>query len=96
MVVVKSQRTVRLRQGQIGMLPMDFLRVRDVDQADPRYGSLTPAQWMCVALFLFGLFMLRKVRQIKASGQDPQDMVALSGGAPPLASRASPDVTGPA
>ena len=56
---------------------MDFLRVRDVDQADPRYGSLTPAQWMCVALFLFGLVMVHKVRQIKASGHDPQDMVAL-------------------
>ena len=65
---------------------MDFLRVRDVDQADPRYGSLTPAQWMCVALFLFGLYMARKVQQIKASGQDPQDMVALSGRAPPLTS----------
>lgn len=40
---------------------MDFLRIRDVDQADPRYGSLTPAQWMCVALFLFGLYMLTRV-----------------------------------
>jgi phosphatidylglycerol:prolipoprotein diacylglycerol transferase len=69
---------------------MDFLRVRDVDQADPRFGGLTPAQWMCVALFLFGLYIARKVQQIKASGKDPQDMVALPGGAPPLASRASP------
>jgi phosphatidylglycerol:prolipoprotein diacylglycerol transferase len=57
---------------------MDFIRVRDVDQADPRFGSLTPAQWMCVALFLFGLYMATKVRQIKASGKDPQDMVALA------------------
>jgi phosphatidylglycerol:prolipoprotein diacylglycerol transferase len=56
---------------------MDFLRVRDIDQADPRYGSLTPAQWMCVALFLFGLYMLTKVRAIKASGKDPMDMVSL-------------------
>jgi phosphatidylglycerol:prolipoprotein diacylglycerol transferase len=56
---------------------MDFLRVRDIDQADPRYGSLTPAQWMCVALFLFGLYMLTKVRAIKASGKDPMDVVSL-------------------
>lgn len=56
---------------------MDFLRVRDVDQADPRYGQLTPAQWMCVALFLFGLVMLARVRQIKASGRDPMDLVSL-------------------
>lgn len=56
---------------------MDFLRIRDVDQADPRYGSLTPAQWMCVALFLFGLYMLTRVRAIKASGKDPMDLVSL-------------------
>lgn len=54
---------------------MDYLRVRDVAQADPRYGSLTPAQWACVALFLFGLVMVWKVRQIKKSGVDPQERV---------------------
>ncbi len=54
---------------------MDFLRVRDVDQADPRYGGLTPAQWACVALFLFGLVMVARVRAIKKSGKDPQDML---------------------
>jgi phosphatidylglycerol:prolipoprotein diacylglycerol transferase len=54
---------------------MDYLRVRDVDQADPRYGGLTPAQWSCVALFTFGLVMIAKVRQIRASGRDPQDML---------------------
>ncbi len=56
---------------------MDFLRVRDVDQADPRYGMLTPAQWMCVVLFLFGIAMLFRIRQIKASGRDPMDLVAM-------------------
>lgn len=56
---------------------MDFIRVRDVDQADPRFGSLTPAQWMCVALFLFGLFMAYRVQQIKKSGKDPMDLVSL-------------------
>ena len=54
---------------------MDYLRVRDVDQADPRYAGLTPAQWSCVALFVLGLVMVAKVRQIKKSGKDPQDML---------------------
>lgn len=56
---------------------MDFLRVRDVEQADPRYGALTPAQWSCVGLFVFGLVMVARVRQIKASGRDPMDDLAL-------------------
>jgi phosphatidylglycerol:prolipoprotein diacylglycerol transferase len=37
---------------------MDFLRIRGGDGADPRYGGLTPAQWECVALFAYGLYML--------------------------------------
>ncbi len=56
---------------------MDFLRIRDVDQADPRYGALTPAQWACVALFVFGLVMIKRVRDISASGSDPMDLVSL-------------------
>lgn len=54
---------------------MDFLRVRDVDQADPRYGGLTPAQWACVALFVFGLVMVKRARDLAASGKDPQDLL---------------------
>lgn len=56
---------------------MDFIRVRDVDQADPRYAMLTPAQWMCIVLFMFGIAMVFRVRQIKASGRDPMDLVSL-------------------
>lgn len=56
---------------------MDFLRVINVDQADPRYGGLTPAQWSCVGLFTFGIVMYRHTRRIKASGQDPADYVTL-------------------
>ncbi len=58
---------------------MDFLRVKDIENADPRYGSLTPAQWACVALFSFGLVMVWKILQIRKSGVDPQDLVALPG-----------------
>jgi phosphatidylglycerol:prolipoprotein diacylglycerol transferase len=54
---------------------MDFLRIKDGEAADPRYGGFTPAQWACVALFVFGLVMLARVRQIVKSGRDPMDLV---------------------
>jgi phosphatidylglycerol:prolipoprotein diacylglycerol transferase len=50
---------------------MDFLRIRGVESADPRYGALTPAQWACIALFVLGLVMVRKVMQLRKSGVDP-------------------------
>jgi len=37
---------------------LDFLRIRQGAEADPRYASLTPAQWACIALALFALGML--------------------------------------
>lgn len=58
-------------------LAMDFLRVKDGESADPRYAGFTPAQWACVALFVFGLVMVARVRQIAKSGEDPTDLVAL-------------------
>jgi len=57
---------------------MDFLRVRDVDNADPRYGPFTPAQWAAFGLFVFGLVMVAKVRSLRNSGRDPLDLLALS------------------
>lgn len=70
---------------------MDFLRIRDMDNADPRYGMLTPAQWACIALFLFGLVMVREVRRLKRAGIDPMDRVSLArGDAPPPAVEIEP------
>ena len=54
---------------------MDFLRITDGDQADPRYGGLTPAQWECIALFGFGLAMLAYVVRLKKRGEDPTELV---------------------
>ncbi|HVH48101.1 MAG TPA: prolipoprotein diacylglyceryl transferase family protein [Labilithrix sp.] len=54
---------------------MDFLRVRDIENADPRYGSFTPAQWACIGLFGLGLFMVRRILQIRKSGEDPLDLL---------------------
>lgn len=54
---------------------MDFLRVKDMENADPRYGHLTPAQWACVALFTFGLVMVAKITQLRRTGEDPLEML---------------------
>jgi len=52
---------------------MDYLRITDGDSADPRYGSLTPAQWMCIVLFAFGLALAARVSSLKKRGIDPLD-----------------------
>lgn len=54
---------------------MDFLRITDGDVADPRYGHLTPAQWECVALFAWGLYVVFRMRQNQAKGFDPASLV---------------------
>ncbi len=43
---------------------MDFLRLAE---HDARYAGLTPAQWLCIALFLFGLVLLRRIQRIAAA-----------------------------
>ena len=48
-----------------------------VSAVRPGLGAFTPAQWMCVALFVFGLVMVAKVRKLKASGKDPMELVSL-------------------
>jgi phosphatidylglycerol---prolipoprotein diacylglyceryl transferase len=45
----------RLRFG------LDFLRLDDPEGGDLRYGSLTPAQWACLALFLMGLVIYARM-----------------------------------
>lgn len=62
---------------------MDFLRITDGVNADPRYGGLTPAQWECVALFLFGVGMLIYIRSLKARGFDPASLVMAPADEPP-------------
>lgn len=56
---------------------MDFLRVKDVENADPRYGNFTPAQWACIALFLLGVFMVFFIRKLRARGEDPLDRLLV-------------------
>jgi phosphatidylglycerol:prolipoprotein diacylglycerol transferase len=49
---------------------MDFLRVPESQGGDPRDAGLTPAQWSCIALFVYGLVMIAYVRRWNARGID--------------------------
>ncbi len=49
---------------------MDFLRLPQSEGGDTRYGSLTPAQWCCMVLFLYSLSMVFYVRSLRARGID--------------------------
>lgn len=54
---------------------MDFFRITDGDTADIRYGTLTFAQYCCIALFVFGCVMVAVVRANQKKGFDPQELV---------------------
>jgi phosphatidylglycerol---prolipoprotein diacylglyceryl transferase len=49
---------------------MDFLRIPANDGGDTRYGALTPAQWSCMALFLYSFLMIFYVRRLNTRGID--------------------------
>ena len=55
---------------------LDFLRARDkargVGDIDPRHFGLTPAQWLCVALLLIGIYFLRRAYRAQALGETPR------------------------
>jgi phosphatidylglycerol:prolipoprotein diacylglycerol transferase len=54
---------------------MDFLRIPETDGGDTRYAGLTPAQYGCIALFLYGLAMIGYVRRLQARGIQLADAV---------------------
>jgi len=45
---------------------MDFLRNPASENGDTRYAGLTPAQYGCIGLFLFGIWMIFYVRSLRA------------------------------
>ena len=61
---------------------LDFLRLEGTFGADPRYGGLTPAQWLCIALLIFGIVLLRNVIVLRRRGDDPLHAVIASQGSP--------------
>ncbi|HWE25261.1 MAG TPA: prolipoprotein diacylglyceryl transferase family protein [Myxococcales bacterium] len=57
----------------IGRFLLDFLRARDLPYVDARYVGLTPAQWFCLALIVYGL-----VRVTRAMRHPPEPSAARS------------------
>lgn len=49
---------------------MDFLRIPENEGGDTRYAGLTPAQYGCIALFVFGLAMIPYVWRLHRTGLD--------------------------
>ena len=75
LVLYRAARIPALRGKLLGLLALlygicrfgfDFLRATDVPYHDARYLGLTPAQYGCIALVVYGLFTLFKPR-----GTDP-------------------------
>jgi phosphatidylglycerol:prolipoprotein diacylglycerol transferase len=54
---------------------MDFLRIPENEGGDTRYAGLTPAQFGCIGLFLYGLFMVGYLRNLKTRGVHLADAV---------------------
>jgi phosphatidylglycerol:prolipoprotein diacylglycerol transferase len=50
---------------------MDFLRIPASENGDTRYAGLTPAQYGCIALFVFGIYLFFYVRKLRRTGVDP-------------------------
>ncbi|HEX7664391.1 MAG TPA: prolipoprotein diacylglyceryl transferase family protein, partial [Polyangiaceae bacterium] len=62
---------------------LDFLRVREGDEGDIRYGALTFAQYSCIAFFLLGLYFVWKIRETKGTwSRDREDEVRAESSAP--------------
>jgi len=54
---------------------LDFLRATDVARPDERYGSLTPAQWACIATFGLAIHLLRrKTEVLEFTGPPPLEL----------------------
>jgi phosphatidylglycerol:prolipoprotein diacylglycerol transferase len=54
---------------------MDFLRIPQSEGGDTRYAGLTPAQYGCIALFLYGLVMIAYIRRLRARGVELMEAV---------------------
>lgn len=69
---------------------MDYLRITEGEAADPRYAGLTPAQWCCFVLFIYGLAVLAYSRSLVRRGIDPTDELLASAPEPATTTEANP------
>ncbi len=67
---------------------MDYLRIPESEGGDTRYWGLTPAQYCCVALFVFGVAMIVYLRNLKKRGIDPTLLVKAPPAEPPVIAQA--------
>lgn len=63
---------------------LDFLRARDVRDADPRHFGLTPAQWLSIGMLALGISFLLRAAQAAKRGEtpvyvDPNALVTANG-----------------
>lgn len=56
---------------------MDFLRIPQSEGGDTRYAGLTPAQWACIALLLYGIAMIFYIR--RRAPESPREVPLESG-----------------
>jgi phosphatidylglycerol---prolipoprotein diacylglyceryl transferase len=68
---------------------MDYLRIPGSEGGDTRYLGLTPAQYGCIGLFLFGIGMIFYVRRLRASGIDLTESVKAPPPEPETSARAA-------
>jgi phosphatidylglycerol:prolipoprotein diacylglycerol transferase len=68
---------------------MDFLRIPENEGGDTRYWGLTPAQYGCMLLFVYGIVMIFYVRKLKASGTDLTEAVRAQEPETPVEAKAT-------
>jgi phosphatidylglycerol---prolipoprotein diacylglyceryl transferase len=56
----------------VGRFLLDFLRARDLPYVDARYGGLTPAQWFCIALVVYGGVRISRAVRYPRAISEPQ------------------------
>ena len=57
----------------VGRFLLDFLRARDLPYSDARYAGLTPAQWFCVALVVYGASVVAaRLREARTGARAPR------------------------
>jgi phosphatidylglycerol:prolipoprotein diacylglycerol transferase len=63
---------------------MDFLRNPATENGDTRYAGLTPAQYGCIGLFAFGIYMIFYARSLIARHIDLTESVRAPNPEPPV------------
>jgi phosphatidylglycerol:prolipoprotein diacylglycerol transferase len=66
---------------------LDFLRATDVAEPDPRYGSLTPAQWGCMLVLAGGVYLTLRAARSAETAPPPEPALPVDPAPPADAAR---------